>query len=549
MPQTSTTCTLSRSTCAELRRSTEGLHYAGSNLSYRITGLTPYNLDRLRVTLKANAVDTPTLFHVDTVDLYASRSREMFAEACAKYLKAQQALVMAELSQIIAALESERIAMKEKGDIVAVPTMSEQEKKEALDYLKSKDLLDRIGEDFAGLGYIGEKQNKLLGYIAAVSRLQPDPLAVLVLSRSGAGKTSLQDAVCKFVPPESVIQYTRLTGQSLFYRDKNALKNKVLAIEEEDGMREAMYSIKTLISSQKLSVAATRTDARTGKFSVDEYTVVGPVVVIVSTTNPDALDDETKQRFLILTIDETPEQTQRILQAQRTKNSHHWYEFTADESVVTKHHHDMQRLLKPLTVTFPDDIKVHWPYGRLQMRREQGKFLSLIKAIVLLHQYQRKTGTMKRGDGSKMEYVQATQKDIDIALELGKDAFSRNIDDVSPTGRTLLKAIVDLVKEKYTALKQNDPNTDRQLSEMPFTRKELRDRIGWSETQVRRNIDHLVELGYLGRINGRHGSTFRYVLLDTGDGDPAIEFCISALKKEGWQDADKRKSENKKSTS
>ena len=39
----------------------------------------------------------------------------MFAEACAKYLKAQQSAVMAELSQIIAALEAERIAMREQG--------------------------------------------------------------------------------------------------------------------------------------------------------------------------------------------------------------------------------------------------------------------------------------------------------------------------------------------------------------------------------------------------------------------------------------------------
>jgi hypothetical protein len=523
----------------KLSRTSEGLVYNGDTLTYRITGLSPHNLDRLRITLKANPADQPTTFHIDTLDLYFSRAREGFAESCAKYLKAQQSIVMAELSLLIAALEAERVAMREKGNTAAVAPMSDEEKKEALDTLKSKDLLKKIAGDFDGIGYIGEKVNKLIAYIAAVSRLIADPLAVLVLSRSGAGKTSLQDAVCKFVPPESVIQYTRLTGQSLFYRDQNALKNKVLAIEEEDGMKDAMYSIKTLISSQKLSVAATRTDAKTGKFSVDEYTVTGPVVVMVSTTNPDALDDETKQRFLLLTIDETPEQTQRILQAQRTKNSHRWYEFTSDESVVTKHHHNMQRLLKPLTVTFPDDIKVHWPYGRLQMRREQGKFLSLIKAIVLLHQYQRKTGTMKRGDGTKMEYVQAMQRDVDLALELGKDAFSRNIDDVSPTGRTLLKAIVELVNEKHTILKQNDPNTIRTLADVPFTRKELRERIGWSETQVRRNIDHLVELGYIGRINGRHGSTFRYVLLDTGADDPTIEFRMSELEKEGWNEEGK----------
>jgi DNA primase len=210
----------------------------------------------------------------------------------------------------------------------------------------------------------------------------------------------------------------------------------------------------------------------------------------------------------------------------------------------------MQRLLKPLTVTFPDDIKVRWPYGRLQMRREQGKFLSLIKALVLLHQYQRKTGT-------KMAYVQAMQRDVDLALELGKEAFCRNIDDVSPTGRTLLQSIVELVNEKHTILKQNDPATDRTLSEVPFTRKELREATGWSETQVRRNIDHLVELGYLGRINGRHGSTFRYVLLDTGEDDPTVEFRMSELENEGWHTRTERsrsesggkKGKNEKSTS
>ena len=160
---------------------------------------------------------------------------------------------------------------------------------------------------------------------AAVSRLLSDPLAILILSRSGAGKTRLQDAVCKFVPPESVIQYTRLTGKSLFYKEENSLKHNVLAIEEDEGMQEAMYSIKTLISSQKLSVAATRTDAKTGKLSVDEYTVYGPVVVMVSTTNPNGLTDEEKRRFLILTIDESREQTKSILQMQRHKNRHTWY--------------------------------------------------------------------------------------------------------------------------------------------------------------------------------------------------------------------------------
>jgi hypothetical protein len=537
---------------SRLTRTPEGLIYTGDTLTYRITGLTAYNLERLRITLKAYKPDAPHLFHVDTVDLYHARGREMFAEACAKCFSVQQGTATADLTALIGALEAERISMREKGSAAAIQPMSKEDEKAALEALRSKDLLKRIAGDFDAIGFIGEKINKLIVYIATISRLLSDPVAILILSRSGAGKTSLQDTACKYVPPESVIKYTRLTGQSLFYREKDALKNKVLAIEEEDGMREAMYSIKTLISAQKLSVAATRTDAKSGKFSVDEYAVEGPVVVFVSTTNPDALDDETKQRFLILTIDETPEQTQKILMAQRTKNSHRWYEMTCDENEICKLHHNMQRLLKPLTVTFPDELKVHWPYGRLQMRREQGKFISLVKALTLLHQYQRKTGTLKRMDGTRMEYVQATQQDVDIALELGKEIFARNVDDVSPTGRTLLKAIFSLVTEKHTALKQSDPRTERTISDIPFTRKELRERIGWSETQVRRNIDHLVELGYLGRISGRHGSTFRYVLIDSGEDDPVIEFRVNALEKDGWSDekkGGKKRCPDQKSTS
>ena len=533
---------------SRLSRSAEGLHYEGEHLLYRITGLTQYNLERLRITLKAQSAEPSAggLFHVDTLDLYQSRARESFAEGCTKYLKAQQTIVMAELSLLIASLEIERIAMREtqQTGTVAAP-MSEEEKREALEVLKSKDLITVILDAFESLGYIGEKTNKLIGIFAVTSRLQPDPISLLFLSRPGAGKTNLQNTICKFVPPESVIQYTRLTGQSLFYRDANALKNKVLAIEEDGGMQEAMYSIKTLISSQKLSVAATRTDAKTGKFSVDEYSVSGPVVVFVSTTNPDALDDETKQRFLILTIDESSEQTEKILQAQRTKNTVSWYQFTCDDSTITRLQHNMQRLLRSLPVVFPDDLKVFWPYGMLQMRREQGKFLSLVKAITLLHQYQRKIGTLQRADGSKMEYIQACEKDVELALTLGKEIFARNVDDVSPTGRTLLKHIVELVNEKYQQLKANDEKSDLQQCQIPFTRKELRLRIGWSETQTRRTCEHLALLGYLGRSAGRQGTDCRYLLVDTGMDDPAMEFRLNSLVKGGWQE----KKENKKSMS
>jgi hypothetical protein len=76
-----------------LTRKEDGLYCEGQSLAYRITGLLPYNLDRLRITLKAAALPGSgesgcPAFHIDTFDLYNSHGREIYAEACAKYFVA-----------------------------------------------------------------------------------------------------------------------------------------------------------------------------------------------------------------------------------------------------------------------------------------------------------------------------------------------------------------------------------------------------------------------------------------------------------------------------
>ena len=59
--------------------------------------------------------------------------------------------------------------------------------------------------------------NKLLCYVAAVSRKMASPLSVMIQSRSAAGKSYLQDTVLSLVPKEDCTKYTRLT-QALFYK-------------------------------------------------------------------------------------------------------------------------------------------------------------------------------------------------------------------------------------------------------------------------------------------------------------------------------------------
>ena len=109
---------------------------------------------------------------------------------------------------------------------------------------------------------VGEETNKLVGYLAAVSRQLEAPLAVIVQSSSAAGKSSLMEAVLAFVPEEQRVQYSAMTGQSLFYMGETDLKHKVLAIVEEEGAQRAAYALEAAAerrrADHRLAPAKTR---------------------------------------------------------------------------------------------------------------------------------------------------------------------------------------------------------------------------------------------------------------------------------------------------
>lgn len=164
------------------------------------------------------------------------------------------------------ALQAQRMAAALQVE-PAVPTMSDAEQAQALAWLQSPDLLERILADFDAVGLVGEASNKLMGYLAAVSRKLSAPLAVVVQSSSAAGKNSLMDAVLAFMPEEERIQYSAMTGQSLFYMGQTQLKHKILAIAEEEGVARASYALRLLQSEGELTIASTGKDPVTGNLS------------------------------------------------------------------------------------------------------------------------------------------------------------------------------------------------------------------------------------------------------------------------------------------
>lgn len=225
----------------------------------------------------------------------------------------------------------------------------EAERDDAVALLRAPKLLERITTDFELCGLVGEDTNKLLGYVAAISRKLDEPLAVVVQSSSAAGKSSLMEAVLAFVPEEDRVSFSAMTGQSLYYMGERDLRHKVLAIAEGEGADRASYPLKLLQSEGHLTIASTGKDATTGKLVAHEYTVTGPVATFLTTTAID-LDEELTNRCLVLTVDEGREQTRRVHAVQRTAQTLAGVLARRDRDRLVRLHRNAQRLLRPVLV-------------------------------------------------------------------------------------------------------------------------------------------------------------------------------------------------------
>jgi len=478
---------------------------------YRLLGLSLSGVDRLRANIKVYRMSDKQNWYLDTLDLYASRSREHFINQTARTLGVDTSTIARDVNQLITVLEELRLRKKDESTRAKVYQMSEAEKREALEYLRSPNLLDRIAADFEACGMVGNRTVNLLSYLGALSRLTERPFGILIVSRSGAGKSYLQDMVANMTPEEVLLRMTRLTGQSLFYQRE--LKNKLLTIEEDEGMQEAMYSIRTLLSSQRLSLHGLKTDPKTGEFKAFENTVVGPVSVMISTTNLSAFTFENVNRFFILFLDESREQTRSILEWQRRTAGLDKINIKVNRQRIEKLHRNIQRLLKPVMVINRIGTGIEYPIEILNTRREQTKTESLIETVAILHQYQREINTATVC-GVDIQYIEVTKEDIENVHRIAGDVLRQSLDEMPKLCRDLLGFIHEIVTEKHAAEQACNGDECPQRWQISFTRKELAERSGWSRWHLEEHLKELEEAGYIVQRMGKKGQKYAYSLVE-----------------------------------
>ncbi|EFA4376863.1 toprim domain-containing protein, partial [Escherichia coli] len=451
--------------------------------------------------VNAQVLDTESgVVFADGVDMMSARSRGGYARAAAAELGLAEGDLRRSLGKVLLALEHWQAAPQPEN---AAPEMTPEDREAALELLRDECLASRIASDMAACGVVGESTNLTAAYLAAVSRKLDRPLAVLIQSSSAAGKSSLMDAVLNLIPPEERLQYSAMTGQSLFYLGETNLQHKILAIAEEEGVRQAAYALKLLQSDGELTIASTGKGDASGNLVTKQYTVKGPVMLMLTTTAID-VDEELLNRCLVLTVNESREQTEAIHAAQRHAQTLEGLLAANEKSYITQLHQNAQRLLRPLNVVNPFASQLTFMSDKTRTRRDHMKYLTLIQAIALLHQYQREIKRVEHR-GQVVEYIEVAREDIALANRLAHEILGRTLDEMPPQTRKLLTLIQQWVSDSGQAREA-----------MRFTRKQLRDAVQWGDTQLKIHLARLVEMEYL--LVHRRGLTFCYELLFDGDG-------------------------------
>lgn len=472
-------------------------------ISWRVRGLEDNRKPhRLHVNVMASRGEC---VHVDVLDLYNARQRAVFTKQAHVELGVEEPVVRLALGKVLLHLEqlqAERATAEELAQQRTSPTLNQRDREAALRLLRGKHLVDRIVDAFKAGGIAGEEANLLMAYLATVSRKMSQPLGVILQSSSAAGKSSLMDAVLALVPEEERVEFSAMTGQSLYYLQGSDLRHKVLAISEDEGVRRSSYALKLLQSDGHLTIASTSKDD-SARLVTQTYTVQGPVQLLLTTTRLD-VDPELANRCLVLSVDESPRQTAAIHEQQRQQQTLQGLLQQQGKGESLHLLQNVQRLLEPVLVVNPLAPALTFEGRQTRARRDHMKYLTLIRAVTLLHQHQRPRRTVEH-EGKVIEYIEVEPSDVELADSLWRQVKLGVEDELPPATAKVLAQVKALV-EKLAKAEIVEPG------EVRFSQRQLREFSGMGHTQTKVHLRRLVELEYVtmegSGIRGRRFYTY-----------------------------------------
>jgi len=292
---------------------------------------------------------------------------------------------------------------------------------------------------------VGEDQNVKLMVLALFSTKLRNPderiMGVIIESPNSAGKSYFAKAILKPLRgfKELVLEFTRVTGAYLERKFKELnLDRRILFIQETNNAPSQLH---LSLSEGKLRVGIVeRVD---GGFTPIEIEADGQPFLLATTTSwrggPDLV-----HRCILMNLDESADQTYRILNFQAKLNSDYIYK-QAFENFVE----GCSKVFKLLWKAAPENVDVVIPYSPLieeklkvvenpdvKLRRDFNKLIALIKANAILFARHRKL--VKLGDRL---IIVADIEDFKQVFPLFETSFKQTLVNLSEKEERVLQAL------------------------------------------------------------------------------------------------------------
>ena len=351
--------------------------------------------------------------------------------------------------------------------------------------------LEKISQLLSKSGIIGEANSSQLLFLIAISYKNKNPLHGIVQGSSGSGKTHIISRIADLMPQEDVLRFTRITESSLYNWGEFDLFQKIIIIEDLDGLKEdAIYALREFISNQVLRSSVTIKDKK-GNNKSSHKIVKGQFSSLSATTKGETYEDNMSRSFLIA-VDESKEQTAKIIDYQNKRNAG---EIDPQESQKTINFiQQIIRNLKVYEVINPYATQLHLPEKVHKIRRLNEMYQAVIKQVTFLNQYQRKLTTPSPSGRAGEGFLITEIEDIEQATEILFESIVLKVDELDGSLRQFFERLKKYVKNE---------NQD-------FLQREIRQEFNLSKTQLQRYFLALLELEYMKQTGGFANKGIKY---------------------------------------
>ena len=466
------------------------IKYTTDTANYYIQGGIPKQIDNMKIMLVIECKET-TLKARNRIDLYEDKHVEKLCKEVAEKLQLRRDLLEADLYRLTDLLDNYRETQQAASTPAAEGglgrPLTARERSELESFCKKPKLIKRLNELLGQAGIVGEERNRIFLLIIAISHKMPETLHALIQGSSGSGKTRLLKQITDCIPTENVTKLTRLSDKVLYNYPENYFVNRLLCLEDIDGLsEEAEFAFRELQSNGELN-SATSIKLENGQITSGQKTVKGPIASLACTTHGEIYEDNMSRVFLIA-VDESSEQTRRIIGYQNKKAAG-LIDHRKEQEIKT-FLQNLVRVLQPYEVINPYAAQIELPEEAHKIRRLNDLFQSFVKMVTIINQYQRRKDERKR--------LITEIEDVETAIHILFESIILKVDELDGSLRQFYEKLKAFIAKKGRTYE--------------FTRFEIRKATGVGKTQQHHYISGLVALEYI-QQSGFANRGFRYKIV------------------------------------